>query len=193
MFKVKDTIIAGILAGWMGNVVKEVLTWSFYLMGWVRYTFVHIAAGFYYSKENIDAPFSLVTGVITDWTIAGTFGVILLYLLRYTGSDYAIFKGIGLGSLVYVITFGIGMALDITRATLITPLPDFLLIMSHLTIGGVSGWALEKHFGNIVSLKLQKTKTREHIVILKPYIFNGAIVPKKPKKIMSVRSQNKKK
>jgi len=102
MLKVKDTIIAGVLAGWMGNVVKETLTWSFYFMGWVSYTFVHIASGFYYSKENIDAPFSLVTGAITDWTIAGTFGVVLLYLLRYTGSDYAVFKGIGLGSLVYI-------------------------------------------------------------------------------------------
>jgi len=194
MLKVKDTIIAGVLAGWMGNVVKETLTWSFYFMGWVSYTFVHIASGFYYSKENIDAPFSLVTGAITDWTIAGTFGVVLLYLLRYTGSDYAVFKGIGLGSLVYIITFGIGMALDITRATLITPLPDFLLLISHLFIGAVSGWALGKYFTHTVSPKpKKKAETRERIITLRRDIYNQSIVPKKPKKIKSIRSPQKEK
>jgi hypothetical protein len=153
MIKVKDTIVAGVLAGWMGNVVKETLTWSFHFMGWVRYTFVHIAAGFYYSVENLNAPLSLVTGAITDWTIAGTFGTMLLLLLRYTGVDYAIFKGIGFGALVYVITFGIGMAMDITRASLLTPLPDFLLLMSHLAIGGVSGWALGKYFSPVINIQ----------------------------------------
>ncbi len=150
MLKVKDTIVAGVLAGWIGNVVKETLTWSFHFMGWVRYTFVHIAAGFYYSVDNLNAPLSLVTGAITDWTISGTFGVMLLLLLRYTGTDYAIFKGIGFGAIVYVITFGIGMAMDITRATLITPLPDFLLLTAHLAIGGVTGWALDRYFSEAI-------------------------------------------
>ncbi len=153
LLKVRDTIVAGALAGWMGNVVKEALTWTFYLMGWTRYTFVHIAAGFYYSAENLNAPLSLVTGAITDWTIATTFGVMLLLILRYTGTDYAVFKGIAFGSLFYVLAFGIGMALDITRATLVTPLPDFLLLMAHLVIGGVAGWALEKYFKQAVKHK----------------------------------------
>jgi len=135
-----------------------------------------------------------VTGAITDWTISGTFGIILLYILRYTGSDYAIFKGIGLGSLVYVITFGVGMAMDITRATLITPLPDFLLLMSHLTIGAVSGWVIKKHFSHIVSLKPQKkAEARKQTFIVRPDIFNSALAPKKPKKIKCLRSQNNKK
>ncbi|HHX76730.1 MAG TPA: hypothetical protein GX697_00045, partial [Firmicutes bacterium] len=110
----------------------------------------HIAAGFYYSAENLNAPLSMVTGYITDWTIAAVFGIILLLILRKTGTDYAIFKGVGYGSLFYVVAFGIGMALDITRATLVTPLPDFLLLMVHLVIGGVTGWVLEKYFKQAV-------------------------------------------
>jgi hypothetical protein len=148
--RINDTIIAGALAGWTGNIVKEILTWFFYSMGWVRYTFVHIAAGFYYSAENLGAPLSLVTGILTDWIIAGTFGVLALLMLRYTGTDYAILKGIAFGGLVYVITFGVGMALDITRATLVTPLPDFLLLLAHFAIGAVTGWALERYFSRAV-------------------------------------------
>ncbi|HOL17609.1 MAG TPA: hypothetical protein PLY40_04910 [Bacillota bacterium] len=116
------------------------------MLGWIRYTFAHIAAGFYYSAENLDAPLSLVTGMITDWTIAAIFGVLLLLLLRFTGVDYNIFKGIGFGATFYIVAFGIGMALDISRATLVTPLPDFLLLLSHLVIGAVTGWALRKFF-----------------------------------------------
>ncbi len=148
--KTTDTILAGALAGWMGNIAKEILTWTFHFLGWVRYTFVHIAAGFYYSVENLDAPLSLVTGAITDWTIAAVFGILLLHILRYTGTDYAVFKGIAFGSLVYIITFGIGMAMDITRATLITPLPDFLLLMAHLLIGAVTAWALRRFFSQAI-------------------------------------------
>ncbi len=150
MSKIKDTIIAGALAGWTGNLVKEILTWFFYAMGWVKYTFVHIAAGFYYSAENLDAPLSLVTGFLTDWIIATSFGVAALLMLRYTGTDYAIIKGTAFGGLVYVITFGAGMALDVTRATLVTPLPDFLLILSHFAIGAVTGWTLERYFSHAV-------------------------------------------
>ncbi|NLZ39163.1 MAG: hypothetical protein GX893_06105 [Firmicutes bacterium] len=146
MLKTKDLFLAGFLAGWAGNIVKEIMTCFFYFMGWVKYTFVHIAAGIYYSLENIDAPFSLVTGAITDWAFAGAFGVLLALLLRYFGPAYAVFKGIALGALVYALAFGVGMALDITRVSLTTPLPDFLLLLSHLALGAVSGWVLEKYY-----------------------------------------------
>ncbi|NLM46886.1 MAG: hypothetical protein GX200_08810 [Firmicutes bacterium] len=150
MLKIRDTIIAGCLAGWIGNVVKEAMVWTFYFLGWIRYSFVHIAAGFYYSAENLAAPLSLVTGAITDWTIAAYFGTLLLLVLRFTGTDYAIIKGIAYGSLFYFIAFGIGMALNLSRATLVTPLPDFLLLLTHLVMGGVTGWALEKYFSQAI-------------------------------------------
>jgi hypothetical protein len=202
MSKTKDTIVAGVLAGWMGNIVKEIITWFFHFMGWVRYTFVHISAGFYYSTENIDSPLSLVTGVITDWTIAGTFGVVLLCLLRLTGSDYAVFKGIGLGALVFVITFGIGMAMDITRATLVTPLPDFLLLMSHIILGAITGWALGKYFTHsVVSSNISRKPTPENVTSFNiNHVHSDRTVQlkkpkklKKLKKIISLRSPTKKK
>jgi hypothetical protein len=146
MTKVRDTVIAGLLAGWAGNIAKEIMVWTFYFLGWTKYTLVHIAAGFYYSADNLTAPVSMITGAITDWTIAGVFGVILLLILRFTGTDYALVKGIMFGSFFYLIAFGIGMSLDISRATLLTPLPDFLLLLSHLAIGGVCGWVLRRYF-----------------------------------------------
>ncbi|HOP69068.1 MAG: hypothetical protein WBK48_01440 [Dethiobacteria bacterium] len=156
MDRIRDSILAGALAGWLGNVPKEIMTWSFHFLGWIKYTFVHIASGFYYSAENLGAPLSLLTGAITDWVIAGAFGVMLLFILRYTGTDYAVFKGMGFGAVFYILAFGIGMALDISRATLVTPLPDFLLLMAHFVIGGVSGWALKRYFSEAVRPKVEQ-------------------------------------
>ncbi|NLZ94175.1 MAG: hypothetical protein GX922_09250 [Firmicutes bacterium] len=146
MLKTKDLFLAGFIAGWAGNIAKELLSWSFYLLGWVKYTCTHIAAGVYYNLESIDAPLALLIGAFTDWTLAGTFGVVLALLLRYFGSDYAIFKGTALGALWYTLAFGAGMTLKITRVSLTSPLPDSLLLLSHLIIGAVSGWVLEKYY-----------------------------------------------
>ena len=70
----KDWIIFGVLAGFVGNIVKEALAWILYAFGWVRYTFVHIGAGYFVDAEFIDNPVSLLTGFIADWVVAGTIG-----------------------------------------------------------------------------------------------------------------------
>jgi len=141
----KDWIIFGVLAGFVGNIVKEALAWILYAFGWVRYTFVHIGAGYFVDAEFIDNPVSLLTGFIADWVVAGTIGVIIVYLLRITGSDYAILKGAGIGAVTYLLFYGALMALDVTRASLLTPLPNLLLFFPHLLYGGIAGWFAEKY------------------------------------------------
>ena len=37
MTKVRDTVIAGLLAGWAGNIAKEIMVWTFYFLGWTKY------------------------------------------------------------------------------------------------------------------------------------------------------------
>ena len=36
MTKVRDTVIAGLLAGWAGNIAKEIMVWTFYFLGWTK-------------------------------------------------------------------------------------------------------------------------------------------------------------
>lgn len=141
----KDTIILGTIAGFIGNIFKEVLSWIFYFLGYLRYTFVHIAAGTLISKEFLDNPISLAVGFIADFILAGTVGVFTLLLIRRTGNDYPIYKSIIFSLLLYVIVFGALMSLNITKISLQTPLPNFLQLFPHLFFGLGMGLIIKKY------------------------------------------------
>lgn len=144
-FMTRDPVIFGMVAGFVGNGVKELIVWPLHWMGYIRYTFVHICAGYFVPKEFIEVPKSLAIGVIGDWTLAALFGVGLLQLIRRTGGEYSVIKGISLSAVVYLFLYGALMALDVTRASLLTPLPNLLLFIPHGALGAVSGWFIGRY------------------------------------------------
>ena len=141
----KDTIILGALAGLLANIPKTIIAWVFHSFGLLRYTFIHIAAGYFVPAEFIDNPISLLTGFIADYTAAAFFGVIMLLIIKKSGTDYAKLKGLGIGAFLYIIFYGAFMALDITRASLLTPLPNLLLFFPHLVYGAATCWIIKKY------------------------------------------------
>lgn len=145
--RAKDLIIFGAYAGIIANIPKNIIAWIFHWCGWLRYTFEHIAAGYFVDLPYIDQPLSLITGFIADFTNAGFFGVLLYFILQKTGKDYAVLKGLAFGSFLYLIFYGTFMAMDMTRASLLTPLPNFLLYIPHTVFGGVAGWILSRYSG----------------------------------------------
>lgn len=140
-----DIIIFGAVAGLLGNIPKTILAWIFYYFGWLRYTFIHIAGGYFVGAQFLDHPVSLATGTITDYINASILGVAMYYMLRRTGPDYAEVKGLFFGGFLYIVLFGAFMSLDLTRATLITPLPNFLLLFPHVLFGVTTCWILKKY------------------------------------------------
>lgn len=144
---INDTIIFGAIAGLLGNVPKTIIAWILHYFGLLRYTFIHIAAGYFVDKKFIDNPVSLLTGFIADYTNAAFFGVIMYYLLQKTGVDYAELKGLGFGAFLYLIFYGAFMALNITRASLLTPLPNLLLFFPHIIYGLLTCWIIKKYSG----------------------------------------------
>ena len=143
----KDTIAFGVLAGIIANIPKTILAWAFHFAGVLRYTFAHIAAGYFVGAEMLDNPIALATGFVADYTLAAVLGIILYLIIQKTGTDYAILKGIVLGSFMYLIFYGALMALDITRASLLTPLPNLLLFFPHVIFGASAGWIIKRYSG----------------------------------------------
>ncbi len=141
----RDILIFGIIAGFIGNIPKLIITQVFHYFGWVKYGFIHIAAGYFVSKEYIFEPLSLATGILTDFFTAGLMGVLFLYIIRKTDNDYPVIKSLIMGVSVYIVLFGTFMALDLTRASLLTPLPNFLLIIPHTVLGLVVGIIIERY------------------------------------------------
>jgi len=155
----RDTIIFGAVAGILGNIPKTLIAWLFHSLGYLRYTFIHIAAGYFVPREFIDNPVSLLTGFIADYTNAAFFGVVMFVMLQKSGMDYAELKGLGFGAFLYLIFYGAFMALDITRASLLTPLPNLLLFFPHVIYGAVTCWIL-KRYSKIPNPKRNKIMKR---------------------------------
>lgn len=141
----RDLVATGVLWGLVGNLFKEAAVWPLHWLGWVRYTFVHIAAGYFVDQKMIDNPVALATGFLTDFTLAAVLGVLLYYLLRRTGGDYAILKGAVYGLITYALFYGLLMALDVTRASLLTPLPNLLLAFPHALYGVCTAYFLRRY------------------------------------------------
>ena len=140
-----DPIMMGAVAGLIANILKAVGSWSFHLMGWLQYTTSHIGAGYFVGLEFINEPVALAIGIIVDFTIAAFLGVILYQLLKFSGRDYAIWKGVGLSLFFYISLAGISLSADLTRVTLLTPLPNLMLIITHIIFGVTAGWILGRY------------------------------------------------
>ncbi|MCL6590138.1 MAG: hypothetical protein K6U80_09320 [Firmicutes bacterium] len=140
----KDTVLFGALSGIIGNIPKMIIGWIFHFLGLLRYTFEHIAAGYFVSLKYIDKPISLLIGFISDYILAGFFGVIMYIIIQQYGKDFAVLKGVLFGGVTYFLFYGAFMALDMTRASLLTPLPNLLLLFPHIIYGGFTGWIIKK-------------------------------------------------
>lgn len=135
----------GAVAGVVGNIPKTILSIVFYYFGWIRYTFNQLAAGIFMKQEILSNPLALVVGYITNFTVAAFIGVVLVCIIRKTGNDYEIFKGILAGMASYIFLYGIMLRLNITIGNIETSLPNFLALLLHIIFGMLSGWIV-KHY-----------------------------------------------
>lgn len=140
----RDTIVFGAIAGLIGNIAKELITWMLYSLGFIQYTFVHIGADLLVSKQ-MSNPFTLATGILADWVTAGLIGIILLLIIRFTGNDYPIAKGVFVSMLVYVLFYGALMSLNLSNVANAGPRTHFLLFFPHIAFGLVAGWVIKRY------------------------------------------------
>lgn len=69
-------------------------------------------------------------------------GVVIVYLFRIMGNDYPVFKGLLFGGVSYIFLYGVAMALNFTRVSLLTPLPNLVLLVPHVVFGATTAWVV---------------------------------------------------
>ncbi|ATW24820.1 hypothetical protein DCMF_08565 [Candidatus Formimonas warabiya] len=131
----KDIIIAGVLGGAVGNIAKLALAFIFHYLGYIDYSFGHIAAGYFIPSTNINDTLSLVNGYISDFGYAGGLGILLLLILRSTGFSFAAVKGLLLGSMIHVLNNGVLLFSNINGLPELTPLTHFILLFPTMLFG----------------------------------------------------------
>jgi hypothetical protein len=136
-----DRVVAGSAAGLVAGVVLGVTANLLNAAGLTEYSSVQIAGGVF-TGEHLTEPMSLGMLVVA-WSshlvISMTVGVVLAYLLSYTGQDFGVLKGILLGGFAWL--FNNGIMAPLLDLELLPPMTNADLIFSlgrHLAFGALS-------------------------------------------------------
>lgn len=91
-----DTIVRGSIAEFIATIVYGVINWILFLLGALPSTLTHYAAVFLTPPGTAISTLTLFLGLVGNIMAGSLSGVILAYLLKWTGYDYSLIKGIGL-------------------------------------------------------------------------------------------------
>lgn len=141
----RDILLFGGLAGVVGNIPKEILTWIMYFFGWIKYTFDHICAGIYVSPSYLREPSALLLGIMVDFVQAGIFGGSILYILKKTGGEERwVLKGLVLGFGMFLICFGGLRRMMSPKIMIVTPLENLLYLPPNVIYALTTTWFIKK-------------------------------------------------
>ncbi|ACB84314.1 hypothetical protein [Natranaerobius thermophilus] len=142
---IRDTIIFGVLVGVISNIPKELLKFILTQLGVHEFTFSQLAAGLFVDVELLTDPIIIITGAITDLTVAGLLGVATVYLVRCTDRTFPIWKSLFVGLLAFVFLYGGALRLEITSVDINNSLENFLSLLQHILFGIIMGILIKRY------------------------------------------------
>jgi len=145
MIKIKDKYSFGILASVLANIPINILDYFFYLIDINEYHMWQIAASAYFKVEATHTIPALITGAITDYSTAGIMGLSILYLLYFTGTEHFWLKGLSIGAIWWLFSFGVILRTKIGRIDPIDPGTNLYHIAEHFFLGFFIAWIINKY------------------------------------------------
>ncbi len=146
----QDSIVSGAISGLIGTIAKEIIDFISVAVGFSKETYWHVAASIFVKPAEAATPVGQALGALADLITGAFFGVLLLYLIKFTGKDYLYIKGLGLGWLIWLAVFGIVINLQVVRITptdLGTSLSAFI---EHSVFGLTAAWFIGKYATELI-------------------------------------------
>jgi hypothetical protein len=98
MLKIRDTITTGSIAGIIATLVFLSVNYIFKLLGYHFTSTWEATAGIFLSNNLVHTPLGYIIGFVGQFVIGASGGISLAYILKFTGYDYYILKGLGMGA-----------------------------------------------------------------------------------------------
>jgi hypothetical protein len=142
----KDTITIGTIAGVISTIFVSLFVGVVRLLGFKFITIWDTASQIILSKGLLHTPIGYLVGFIAHFTLGAVFGVILAYTLRFTGKDFYILKGIGLGAVFWLVSIGFFMHLmQIEIEGRHSPLSNLAAIIEFNIMGICTAYIIKKY------------------------------------------------
>lgn len=152
-----DKALSGALAGLAAGLIIGIVSFGLYTLNICRLCLVAIGGGLF-TQQMLPQGTTfiwLLLGWVDHLVMSMILGIILVFILHYTGRDYAIVKGAIYGAIVWY--FAIGIIAPLAGFTPPSPrAADLLVLLAyHLVFGMLAAWLMVR-FG---TWKAEKIKT----------------------------------
>jgi len=105
----RDTITIGTIAGVVATTVMTLYKAILFLLGFQFISTWDSAAKIFLDASLIYTPIGYFIGFLGQYVLGSIFGVTVAYMLRFTGKDFYLLKGIGVGTMIWLGSLGFMM------------------------------------------------------------------------------------
>ena len=137
MQKIKDSILLGVISGLLGAVPGRLLNKAEFALGFTDSRYEEMAAIPFVKKKEINKPIGKNIGKIANGLLTSVVGVSTTYVLKRTGRDHAILKGMGIAGLSWLGLYSLSTQTHIRKSK--KPLTALLSFGDHLIFGATTG------------------------------------------------------
>lgn len=136
----KDSIMVGLLSGFIGTACMEISNLLIFKAGKTETLYGHIAGGLFFAPFRTKQRKNFILGELAHFVIGSIWGIPMTYLLKKTGKDHHLIKGIlistlSLGSLIGGQKLGVLKKFGLTKTF-------YSALWNHLVYGLVSVQAI---------------------------------------------------
>ena len=146
MLKIRDTITIGSIAGIIATSVFLSVNYIFKLRGYEFTSTWEATASIFLSDNLVHTPLGRMMGFLGQYVIGASGGISTAYILKFTGNDYYLLKGFGMGAVYWVLTVGIiGKIINLTPQFADELTTNFLIFLDLAILGIVSAIIINKY------------------------------------------------
>ena len=132
---INDVFTASAVAGIVANIPVVILSYVLYRLNINKVFVWHIAATMFIENKDVNTAPGIILGAISDFVVAGFKGVIIGYLLYFTGFSFYLFKGLTVSLLFWILVFGFILRMKITGWDPVDPATNLVHLAWHIILG----------------------------------------------------------
>lgn len=152
----KDWILLGAMAGFIGTLADEIVHWTAVLSGIVQSTTGHYISQLIFPHQPVTMPL-LLMGEFTHLLAGAVLGLAVILIFKASGFDYAIIKGAGFGAAMWIVHVLIIPNLVAPRPYIYRTYNEAVVDMiSHLVWGAIAAFVI-KHYSKSETEKKELT------------------------------------
>ncbi len=142
----QDSIAAATIVGIIGAVLMDLLVYALVVLGIPIITPWNIAADVFLKWDKVNSNIGLLLGVIGTIALCVGTAILIVLLIKLTGTDFAILKGIITANTVGFGSMGLFMPLlNIAPQIQSQPLTNLLAVVILTILGATMSYILKKY------------------------------------------------